>query len=167
MYIYISTLGVDITECVLSYLLLSPLQFNMPLLSGKGNISRLSEPGLNWRSSLLPSLLSLQTSGLATDLQLVSVGQQGVLQEPLLAHSLVLAAASPTRASILATSRETGQVTLILPELERQELEGVLEDIYLGRDRARLFLQQWGFQEGKEEGFSGKSVEEQGYYDKL
>ena len=118
--------GIDILECVQSCLIFSQLQINMTLLNEKGNISRLAGPGLTWRSNLLPSLLSLQTSGLATDLQLVTVGQQGDFQEPLLAHSLVLAAASPTLATILATSRDTGQVTLIMPGLERQELEGVL-----------------------------------------
>ena len=122
----------------------------------QANVSRLESAGQTWRSSLLPSLLSLQTCGLATDLHLVTVGHGGVLQEPLLAHSLVLAAASPTLATILATSRDTGQITVIMPGLERQEMEGVLEDIYLGRDRARVFLQQWGlWKHGEEENFDG------------
>ena len=140
----------------------------MPLLNKMDNVSQLAEPGLTWSSNLLPSLLSLQNSGLATDLHLVTVGQQGDLQEPLLAHSLVLAAASPTLATLLATSRETGQVTLIMPGVEREEMVGVLEDIYLGRHRARVFLQQWGLQvEGQDQEFSGISVEEQGDCDNL
>ena len=122
----------------------------------QANVSHLKCAGQTWRSSLFPSLLSLQTSSLATDLQLVTVGQQGALQEPLQAHSLVLAAVSPRLASLLATSRDT-EVCLLLPGLERQELEGVLEDIYLGRDKARLFLQQWGLLEQGE----GQGVKEE------
>ena len=113
----------------------------------QANVSRLESAGQTWRSSLLPSLLSLQTCGLATDLHLVTVGHGGVLQEPLLAHSLVLAAASPTLATLLATSRVQEELTLLLPGLEREEMEGVLKDIYLGRDRAGVFLHQLGFLE--------------------
>ena len=102
--------------------------------------------GQSWRSELLPSLLSLQSKGLATDTLLVVVGEQGLCQEPLLAHTLVLAAASPVLANILATSRDP-QVTIILAGVEREEMEVVLEDIYLGRDRASVFLQQWGLWE--------------------
>ena len=102
--------------------------------------------GQSWRSLLLPSLLRLQMDGLATDTSLVVVGQQGACQEPLLAHSLALAAASPALASLLATSRDP-VVTLILAGVEREEMEEVLEDIYLGRERARVFLQKWGFWE--------------------
>ena len=97
-----------------------------------------------WRSSLLPSLLSLWTEGLTTDTRLVSVGEQGTCGPPLLVHSLILAAASPALASILATSSDNEEITLILPGLERQELEGVLEDIYLGKEKAWIFLQKWG-----------------------
>ena len=98
--------------------------------------------GQLWRLSLLPSLLRLQTEGLTTNILLVGVGEQGPCQEPLLAHSLVLAAASPALASILATSRDS-EITLILAGVEREEIEEVLEDIYMGRDRARVFLQKW------------------------
>ena len=100
----------------------------------------------SWCSSLLPSLLRLQASGLATSTLLVVVGDQGQVQAPLLAHTLVLAAASPILASILASSRDS-EITLILAGVEREEMEGVLEDIYLGRDRVRVFLQQWGLWE--------------------
>ena len=102
--------------------------------------------GQLWRSSLLPSFLRLQTEGLTTNTLLVVVGEQGACQEPLLAHSLVLAAASPALASILATSRDS-EITLILAGVEWEEMEGVLEDIYMGRDRARVFLQQCGLWE--------------------
>ena len=94
---------------------------------------------------MLPSLHKMQTLGLATD-TLVTVGEQGPWQTPLLAHSLVLAAASPALAKILATCRDK-EITLILPGLEREEVEGVLEDIYLGRERAGVFLKQWGLLE--------------------
>ena len=100
-----------------------------------------------WSLNFLPSLWSLQTEGLTTDTLLVTVGGQGPSGVPLLAHSLVLAAASPTLARILATSSDTEEITLILPGVEREEMEGVLEDIYLGRDRARVFLQHWGLWE--------------------
>ena len=89
-----------------------------------------------WRLSQLPSLLRLQIQGLTTNTLLVVVGEQGPCQEPILAHSLVLAAASPALASILATSRDS-EITLILDGVEREEIEEVLEDIYMGRDRAR------------------------------
>ena len=102
-----------------------------------------------WSSSLLPSLLRLRTEGLTTDTHLVTVGDQGPCNAPLLAHSLVLAAASPTLAQILATSSDNEEITLILPGVEREEMEEVLEDIYLGKDRARVFLQQWGLWEEK------------------
>ena len=95
---------------------------------------------------MLPSLLGLQSQGLATDTLMVPVGEQGVCQEPLLAHSLVLAAASPVLASLLATSRDP-QVILILAGVEREEVEVVLEDLYMGRDKARVFLQKWGLWE--------------------
>ena len=62
--------------------------------------------GRAWSSSLLPSLLRLRTEGLTTDTHLVTVGDQGPCNAPLLAHSLVLAAASPTLARILATSSD-------------------------------------------------------------
>ena len=99
--------------------------------------------GQLWRLSLLPSLLRMQMAGLTTNTLLVVVGEQGPCQEPLLAHSMVLAAASPALASILATSRDS-EITLIMAGVERNEMEEVLEDIYLGRDRAMVFLKQWG-----------------------
>ena len=107
------------------------------------------DAGWAWSSSLLPSLYRLQTEGLTTDLLLVTVGEQGPCKTPLLAHSLVLAAASPVLAGILATSRDK-EITLILAGVEREQVEGVLEDIYLGRDRARVFLEQWGLWEEEE-----------------
>ena len=87
--------------------------------------------GQVWRSSLLPSLLRLQSKGLATDTFLVVVGEQGSCQDPLLAHSLVLAAASPVLASILATSRDS-EITLILAGVEREEMEAVWRILQTG-----------------------------------
>ena len=100
---------------------------------------------------MLPSLHRLRTEGLTTDTCLVTVGEQGPGGAPLLAHSLVLAAASPTLAPILASLSDNEEITLILPGLEREEMEEVLEDIYLGRDKARVFLQEWGLWENGEE----------------
>ena len=107
--------------------------------------------GRAWSSTLLPSLHRLRTEGLTTDTCLVTVGEQGPGGAPLLAHSLVLAAASPTLAPILASLSDNEEITLILPGLEREEMEEVLEDIYLGRDKARVFLQEWGLWENGEE----------------
>ena len=127
----------------------------------KDNVSRIESAGQIWSSSLLPSFLSLQTSGLTTDTCLVTVGEQGQCTVPLLAHSLVLAANSPLLASILATSSDSENITLILCGVEREEMEGVLKDIYLGRERARVFLQQWGLWElEKEERVDGSEERE-------
>ena len=60
----------------LPYNITLALQINM--INEKGHISSLAWPGQTWRSSLLPSLLSLKASGLATDLLLTLLLTNGL-----------------------------------------------------------------------------------------
>ena len=89
--------------------------------------------------SLLSDVASLRREGLATDTRVVVVEEDGVEggAEPILAHSLVLAAASPSLAAILASSGEASEgFTLILIDVGRIETEAAIRDLYLGHKEA-------------------------------
>ena len=105
---------------------------------------RSCRPGMEIKPAALPSEAAVQGPG---HRHLPGGGGgAGVLPGSSPGTQPGLGSSQPVLASILATSRDS-EITLILAGVEREEMEDVLEDIYLGRDRARVFLQQWGLWE--------------------
>ena len=99
----------------------------------------------SWNQNLLADLASLREEGLSTDTELVVFNKKGFASEPILVHSLVLAAVSPSLASILASSSDASEgFTLVLPGAERVDVENAIRDLYLGKQGGVAFLQSWG-----------------------
>ena len=115
-------------------------QIRMSLLTAlKSSLNRLESAVHMWNRDLLSDISVLRLEGCATDLQLVAMGQDGP-SAPLLAHSLVLVAASPVLATLLSSGYLTQGATIIFSGVERQQLEVALEDIYQGNSSAFEFL---------------------------
>ena len=96
--------------------------------------------------TLLSDVANLRKEGLATDTRVVVMEENDGLNkeaaskghaEPILAHSLVLAAASSSLADILASSGDPSEgFTIILIGVGRLKAEAAIRDIYLGKKEA-------------------------------
>ena len=83
--------------------------------------------------NLMADLTLLRKEKLATDTRILVVDNKGVASDPILVHSLVLAAASPVLASVLASSGESSEgFTIILPGMERGMVEREMDRLYDG-----------------------------------
>ena len=83
--------------------------------------------------NLMADLTLLRKEGLTTDTRVVVVDNKKGSAAPILAHSLVLAAASPVLASILASSGDTSEgFTIILPGMEWERVEKEMDRMYKG-----------------------------------
>ena len=83
--------------------------------------------------NLMADLALLRKEKLATDTRILVVDNKGVASDPILVHSLVLAAASPVLASVLASSGESSEgFTIILPGMERGMVEREMDRMYDG-----------------------------------
>ena len=94
----------------------------------------------NYRDrSILTDMAILRKEGLATDTRVIVMEEaEGGLKKsctnPILAHSVVLAAASPALAALLASVGEASEeFTLVLVGVERTQAEQAIKDIYLGK----------------------------------
>ena len=94
----------------------------------------------NYRDrSILTDMAILRKEGLATDTRVIVMeeaegGLKKTCTNPILAHSVVLAAASPALAALLASVGEASEeFTLVLVGVERTQAEQAVKDIYLGK----------------------------------
>ena len=90
----------------------------------------------NYRDrSILTDMAILRKEGLATDTRVIVMEEaEGGLKKsctnPILAHSVVLAAASPALAALLASVGEASEeFTLVLVGVERTQAEQAVKDI--------------------------------------
>ena len=82
----------------------------------------------------MSDMANLRREGLATDTKVVAMEEEKTA-EPILAHSLVLAAASSSLASILASSGDSSEgFTIVLVGVGRLKAEDAIRDIYLGNN---------------------------------
>ena len=84
--------------------------------------------------NLMADLALLRKEKLATDTRVLVIDNKGVASDPILVHSLVLAAASPVLASVLlASSGESSEgFTIILPGTDKQRVEEEIDRMYYG-----------------------------------
>jgi len=108
----------------------------------KSSLSRIEAAELTWKGSLLKELMTLRKEGVTTDTRVMVVGEEG--STTLLAHSLVLAAASPTLATILSSCSQEEDFTLVLPGGDANMVEQAINSIYQGKESALGFLREWG-----------------------
>ena len=108
----------------------------------KRSLQRVEGAVRTWNTDLLHNMAKLREDGVATDVTVVVVDDNGHTSFP--AHSLVLAATSPSLAAILASSGDNSEsFTLILPGEDRAEVERAIRDSYLGeRDLGRFLGRQ-------------------------
>ena len=105
--------------------------------------------------SLLSDMANLRREGLATDTRVVAMEEkEEKTAEPILAHSLVLAAASSSLASILASSGDSSEgFTILLVGVGRLKAEAAIRDIYLGNNKAvNVLLAREGGDESVKDG---------------
>ena len=93
--------------------------------------------------TLFSDVAKLRREGLATDTRIVVMEENGLNKEaaskaePILAHSLVLAAASSSLAAILASSGDPSEgFTILLVGVGRIKAEAAIRDIYKGNKEA-------------------------------
>ena len=114
----------------------------------KRSLQRVEGAVRTWNTNLLNDLAELREEGIATDVTVVVVDDNGRTSS-FPAHSLVLASASPSLAAILASSGDDSEsFTLILPGEDGEKVEEAIRDAYLGEGKGSLD-QFWGL--GQEE----------------
>ena len=95
--------------------------------------------------SILTDMAILRKEGLATDTRVIVMEEaEGGLKKsctnPILAHSVFLAAASPALAALLASVGEASEeFTLVLVGVERTQAEQAVKDIYLGKNLIKFY----------------------------
>ena len=113
----------------------------------QASCKKIEKATTSWNENLLADLASLREEGLSTDTKLVVFDKNGKIDStnPILVHSLILAAASPVLASILASTGDASEgFTLVLPGEERIDVENAVKDLYLGKEGGIAFLRSWG-----------------------
>ena len=111
----------------------------------QASCQKIEKAATSWNQNLLADLASLREEGLSTDTELVVFDKNGFASTPILVHSLVLAAASPALASILASAGDSSEgFTLVLPGEKRVDVENAIRELYLGKQGGTAFLQSWG-----------------------
>ena len=87
----------------------------------------------SWNTCLLDDLARLKEQDVATDVEVVVVEDNGRTIASFRAHSLVLAASSPSLASLLASAGDDSEgFTLLLPGEEVVKVEEAIKETYLG-----------------------------------
>ena len=111
----------------------------------------------SWNTCLLDDLARLKEQDVATDVEVVVVEDNGRTIASFRAHSLVLAASSPSLASLLASAGDDSEgFTLLLPGEEVVKVEKAIKETYLGEGN---LLQLCGL--GQREKLSKEVVKEE------
>jgi KRAB domain-containing zinc finger protein len=114
----------------------------------KWSLARIESAVSNWNRQLLHDVACLREESVHTTDTALHCGPAG--SGPLRAHSLLLAAACPALAALLAPCQGEEGFVLLLPEADRREVEEVVGQLYKGNLRPKQLglLRSWGLWAG-------------------